>query len=188
MDYTTLVLSQCRSIKCKVPVTVVLKNHCSQLGQRLQHVEEMVQALQHRPSSSITPQVGGALQSLYTTLMSADSLLQKCSVKQDQVKKSKYKSEFTSLNRLIENSVRILATVPHVSHAPVSQGGGYTVEEVDEDSDEDDDLMLMPYASGRAVTAAQNPFLNAQASLEYESVVLVENGLVICAERITGRF
>ncbi|KAK7905106.1 hypothetical protein WMY93_017713 [Mugilogobius chulae] len=114
MDYMPLVLSQCRSISFKVSEARVMKDRCRQLGQRLSSVEEMVQALQSRASSSLTPQVGGALQRLYTTLISADGLVQKC-IDNKRVNKSKYKDEFKALDRMILDSLGVLATVPHVS-------------------------------------------------------------------------
>ncbi|KAJ0069702.1 hypothetical protein NL108_012348 [Boleophthalmus pectinirostris] len=196
MDYTSLVLSQCRNINYKIPEARVMKDRCRQLGQKLTSVEEMVLALQNRPSGSITSQVGGALQRLYTTLMSADSLVQKCTMHR-VVNKVKYKSEFNALDRMIQDSLRVLATIPHVSHAPrtnqvpstsrYQSALGYTVEEVDDDSD-DDVGVLVPFALGGTVALAQNPFAMPQANLEFESVVLVENGLLVYAERLTGHF
>ncbi|KAJ0069728.1 hypothetical protein NL108_012370 [Boleophthalmus pectinirostris] len=115
MDYTSLVLSQCRDISFKISEVRVMKGHCRQLGQKLTSVEKMVLTLQS--SGSITPQVGGALQTLYTTLMSADSLLHKCAVNR-VVNKGTYKNEFNILDRQIQDSLRVLATIPHVNLVP----------------------------------------------------------------------
>lgn len=113
MDYTSLVLSQCRSISWKVPEARMLKDRCRQLGQRVNAVEEMVRALQSRATEA--PQVGGALQKLYNTLMGADDLVQRCTTNRT-ANKSKYKNEFTTIDQRIQDSMRVLATVPHSSH------------------------------------------------------------------------
>ncbi|KAJ0055822.1 hypothetical protein NL108_013151 [Boleophthalmus pectinirostris] len=193
MDYTSLVLSQCRNINYKVPAARVMKDRCRQLGQKLTSVEEVVQALQNRPSGSITSQVGGGLQKLYTTLISVESLVQKCTVNR-LVNKVKYKNEFNALEEMIQNSLSVLTTIPHVSHAPPTlqvpskspfqSALGYTVGDVNA---EPDFGALLPLALGGAVAPAQNRFASPPANVEIESVVLVDNGRLLIAERITGR-
>lgn len=105
------------------------------------------------------------------------------------VNKSKYKSEFNILDQRIQESLRVLATVPHMSHAPSSSSTpsaiqpvpGYIVE-VDDDSDEDIGILL-PYALGGAMAPAA-----PQPSLQYEAVVLTDGSNVFLAERLSGRF
>lgn len=163
-----------------------MKDRCRQLGQKVGSVEEMVKALQN---GSVTPQAGGALQRLYTTLLSADELVQKCTVNRI-VNKSKYKSEFNIIDQRIQDSLRVLATVPHVSQAPSTSHGPsasqapqrYFVEEESEDSDEDLGI-LVPYALGGAMAPAA-----PQPNLQYAAVVLTDGTNVIVAERYTRRF
>lgn len=118
--------------------------------------------------------------------MRAEDLIQKCTMNR-VVNIVKYKSDFNSVDQQIRDSLRVLASAPQVNEAPSVNRAlqDYTVDAYDDDSDEDFGALVPVALGGAMAPAGRMPFGSPQPTVVCESVLLMEDGNMILAERVS---